>query len=186
MSNVDKIIEKIQSDAQQEAADILQEAQAKADQILTEAEAQAYREAEIVIEQGKQQARFDQERRVANLQLAARDQVLEARQKTLDRIFDLAKEKLANLSKADMQQLLEAYFAHHPAGDDTCLWVGESYRDCAPSGVQTLVDETIQSGFKVQRQGIIENHDFAELVQYLKDDLMMHIVEQLQQVVYEA
>lgn len=89
----------ILKEAEVDAEQIKEDAKAKADAIRQRAQEQAEKERKEILDHARQEAERLRGQVVANAQMKARTQQLEHREKLLDRVFDLAKQKLAAVQK---------------------------------------------------------------------------------------
>ena len=100
-SNIDNIIDKIKLDSDKEAEKILGEARREAKLILSNRNLQAEEKAREI----EKKAHFEAEeigiKQKESTNLKARDRVLSAKNKLVDKIFDLAHKELLNLSNEE-------------------------------------------------------------------------------------
>lgn len=185
MSNLDNITKKIRSDAEAEAAAVLAQAEETAQQVLAAARKDAEVEAAACLNRAKEQARLTRERLQAGVELKARDLVLAARQRVIDRIFELAERQLAVLPDAVYAERLSDYLAQHPLGAGSRLLLPPG-RVQLSTAVPADADPNLRAGFKVITGGVVENRDYIELLNYLRDDLTADVAARLKQVAYEA
>ena len=89
----------ILKEAEVDAEQIKEDAKARADAIRQRAQEQAEKERKEILDHARQEAERLRGQVVANAQMKARTQQLEHREKLLDRVFDLAKQKLAAVQK---------------------------------------------------------------------------------------
>ena len=106
MDGIEKIIDRISSDAQREIDDVLAAAQAEAEKITAEYQAQAKAEADDILARGEKAAAERGERLASVAQLDARKLELSAKQEMLARAYDRALEKLTGLSDGAYTDLL--------------------------------------------------------------------------------
>lgn len=186
MSNLDNITKKIRSDAETEAAALLAQAEETAQLVLADARKQAEQEAAARLNRAKEQARLTRERLQAGVELKARDLILAARQRVIDRVFELAERQLTALPDAVYAELLSGYLDQHPLGADSRLLLPADRVRLSPPAVPAVGDPELRAGFKVISGGVVENRDYIELLNYLRDDLTAEVAAQLKQVTYEA
>lgn len=182
MSNLDNITNKIVTDATSEADAIIAKAKENAASILEESRARATKQAEAIHQKAEATAAFTRERIGAGMDLRARDTVLSARQVVVERIFASAADRLIKMDDAEYSRQLEACLKESASDSGIVLLIPASRKHLAPAGIETRVDDSIVSGFKIERDGVIENHDFIELCNFLKEDLIPEVVERLEQV----
>lgn len=107
MAGIDNLKERILKDDQKRAEDIIREAEEKANAILNEANAKAetiLKDARIKAERAGEN-RY--ERIIARAQLDARNNVLTAKQEMIDKVMELAEQKVRNMDKEEYSNLLE-------------------------------------------------------------------------------
>lgn len=106
MNGIEKLTEKIAADAQAEIDAILAEAKEKADAITADYAQRAENLAADVIAKGTCAARQQEERLVVMADMERRKDLLAAKQKMVDKAFDLALEKLCSLNDEEHVALL--------------------------------------------------------------------------------
>jgi len=106
MDGIEKITGRIAADVEREIQEISAQAAAQADEILANYKQQGHKEAESIVTRGKKSAEERQERLAGVAQLEARKAELAAKQKMIERAFDEAREKLANLPEKEYVELL--------------------------------------------------------------------------------
>ena len=106
MDGIEKIIDRISSDAQREIDDVLAAAQAEAEKITAEYQAQAQAQADEILSRGEQAAVERGERLASVAQLECRKEVLRAKQEVIDEAFQLAMKKLTQLPQEKCVALL--------------------------------------------------------------------------------
>ena len=106
MDGIEKIIDRISSDAQREIDDVLAAAQAEAAEITAKYQAQAKAEADDILARGEKAAAERGERLASVAQLDARKLELSAKQEMLARAYDRALEKLTGLPDGAYTDLL--------------------------------------------------------------------------------
>ena len=106
MNGLDKIIDRIQADAQSEIDAITAQARAQAGAIRADYDARARELEQTILDKGRQDA-AEQSRRMESLAaLEGRKQLLAAKQEMLAKAFDLALEKLLALPEEEYVELL--------------------------------------------------------------------------------
>lgn len=98
MSNgLNNILEKIESEAEEERESILEEAREEAEEIKTEAKKKADSEKERIFDKGEREAETVSKRVIANARRDARQKELRIREDIIQDVFKEAKEKLEDL-----------------------------------------------------------------------------------------
>lgn len=101
MSGLDKLTAKILEDAKKRASEITGAAEAQAKAVMDEATAEATREKDRILADAEVEATRAAEQVTLGKTLAIRDQNLDAKQQTLDKVFAKALEDLNNMSQSD-------------------------------------------------------------------------------------
>ena len=104
--NIEPLSRAILKEAEVDAQQIREEAKTKADAIRQRAQEEAEKVRQEILDKARQEADRMRSQTVASAQLKARTMQLEHREKLLDRVFQAAKEKLADVQKRpDYDQL---------------------------------------------------------------------------------
>jgi len=111
MNGIEKITQRILEDAQAEIDQILGNAESEADSIHAKYNSQAQREYEELVRRGIERAKEREENLAGSAMLEARKETLAAKQKMIDKAFDLAAKKLSKLSEEDYVSLLASLAA---------------------------------------------------------------------------
>lgn len=106
MTGIEKIIGRIDSDAQSEIDAVMAKAQAQADEITARYAAQAAEEREEILKRGRKAAAEREERLASSAQMEAKKLMLAAKQEMLDAAFDEALKQLCTLSADAYVELL--------------------------------------------------------------------------------
>ena len=97
MSNLDNIINEILQDAEKESKQIKENANQESKALVEKSKQEANKVSEKIIEKAKSEAEQIKDKVISNAKLNSRDKVLVAKQKMIDKVFDMANEKLENL-----------------------------------------------------------------------------------------
>jgi V/A-type H+/Na+-transporting ATPase subunit E len=104
--NIEPLSRAILREAEVDAKQMREEAKTKADEIRQRAQVEAEKVRREILDKAQQEADRLRSQTVSSAQLKARTMQLENREKLLDRVFDAAKEKLADIQKRpDYDQL---------------------------------------------------------------------------------
>ncbi len=106
MNGIEKITQRIEDEARQEAESILKEARADAQAISEKYRVQAEKERESVLEKGRRAADERVERLASAARLEARNLSLSTHQALIDSAFDKALEQLCSLPEEEYVELL--------------------------------------------------------------------------------
>ncbi|WP_308533822.1 V-type ATP synthase subunit E [uncultured Peptoniphilus sp.] len=181
MPGIDTILKKIKEDAEIRAKEILDEAKAKRDKIVSDKKA----EGESLSERIGQKAKEDEESIISkaksSAELKARDEVLMAKEKIINRVLELVKESLNNLGPNEYISYLKSSLKNLNLSDKDILQVPEKYYESvknADIGIK-IDEEFTQSGFILRKENLIYNGDFSSIVDSMKEDLMPYIAEEV-------
>lgn len=97
--NIEPLSRAILKEAEVDAQQMREEAQAKADAIRQRAKGEAEKARREILDRAQQEADRLRSQTVSSAQLKARTMQLEHREKLLDRVFEAAREKLADIQK---------------------------------------------------------------------------------------
>ncbi len=120
--SVEKIVEKILSDARAEAQRIVEGARAQAAQIAEQAQLEAQRQRELILTQAQQEAQSRRRAQLAAATAAARNAVLEAKRTILTKVFEQVAERLATMPAQDYKSwLLRLLVESSETGDEEVI-----------------------------------------------------------------
>ena len=189
MAGAEKILEKIQGDARQQAAEIKREAEEKAAAIISAAEDEAAKSKEKILKKAKETAEEHRRRIRIITQLEGRKAVLQAKEDMLEEVFAASLQKLRELDAEAYRKLLRPMLlAAITTGDEEIIISPEDKERITPEFIEsinqeikdkkkgkglTLSRETrpLNGGF-VLRSGHIEiNNSFAALLRQHREEL---------------
>lgn len=182
MSNLDNLIQKVFDDAKIEAGKFQDEANKKRDEIIQEQEDKAYKERDVILKKAQEDAKAQENMIRSNAELKARDSVLSARQDVLDRTFELAKEKLANLGNFEYAEFIKSKLKSLDLKGDEILVVPSGKVDLVKSlGLSLDVSDTqtVDSGFVLADKDVNYNFSFETLIDFQREDLEADIAKSL-------
>lgn len=160
--SLESIIEKIINDANENALSVKNEALNKAKQI----EKQATQDAEAlkmqIISQAEKDAQINADRIISSTRLECRKQELDAMQKTINKCFDLAVEKLVNLPDDEYQRLIDKMVKSVDGNESMEL---------------VQIPKEKKGGFLLKKGEITLNFSFDMLSKSLKEKLQQQVVE---------
>jgi V/A-type H+-transporting ATPase subunit E len=171
-SNIDNIINKIKKDSDNSAEEIINEANKKAKGIINETRVKAEQKAIEIEEKANQEANEISLRQAEATELKARDIVLEAKNEVVNKIFDLAYERLLNLSNEEFLNSINKNVENLKLEDPTLI-VPEKYKKyISENSNYKISDQKIEEGYKIDLGDIVYNNDFKDLIddQYFKFD----------------
>lgn len=171
-SNIDNIIDKIKLDSDKEAEQILNEAKKKASLILINIEVQAEEKAKEIERRAYFEAEEIEIKQKESTNLKARDRVLSAKNKLVDKIFDLAHKELLNLSDEEFLDSIKKSIENLKLENPTLI-VPDKYREYISKNTDYKIsDEKVEEGYKLDVGDVVYNNDFKDLIddQYFKFD----------------
>ncbi|MBR3641605.1 MAG: V-type ATP synthase subunit E [Oscillibacter sp.] len=192
MNGIERIIERLTADAQEEFDGILSAAQAEADKIAASYRAQAERDAADLEAKSEKAAKEREERLVSAAQMEARKTVLAGKQEVMNAVYERALAKLRALPDDAYTKVLATLLAQ--AAPDGCgevifseqdrARVGQAAVDAANaklSGKLTLAEETrpTQGGFILKNNNVEVNCTFDTLVRLQKAETAGQVAEKL-------
>jgi len=187
--SLEKILERIQQDAQSEVDRIKGRASATADEILKKAQAEAETLKVQALEDARDEAKQRGERIVATASLDLRKALLAEKQETIDTAFQAAVDILVKMGDAEYRKIIkDMILPNVQTGDEEIIlserdkarlgddFVQEINRQLAESGKKgnlTISQDTynIVGGFVLRRGQIELNSSFESLFKSSRDDL---------------
>ncbi|HJH62610.1 MAG TPA: hypothetical protein IAC84_05040 [Firmicutes bacterium] len=185
MNGIEKIIQRIQSDAKAQADEIVCQARTQAQEILDSCEMQGDRQARAILEQGHRTAQQHRQRLDSALQMECRNQTLQTKQQMIEQAFQLALEKLRSLPRDEYVALLAKLAAgasstgrgeliFSPADRDAVgrAVVAEANRRLGVGGL-TLSEQTreLEGGFILSDGAVEVNCSFGALLRAHRERL---------------
>ncbi|EFI41635.1 V-type ATP synthase subunit E [Peptoniphilus sp. oral taxon 386] len=181
MSNLDNLINKIETDSVKKSEEILSQANQKASEIISENEERAKTEAKKIIDRANKDSEKILDKAISGAELKARDMVLEAEQKIVDRVFETVIDRLENLSDEEYITYVKNSIANVKLTSNSVLIVPERYKQAvknADFGIE-ISDESVKSGFALLMGNILYNNKFEDIVEVKKSDFEMEVFEKL-------
>jgi len=192
MNGIEKITDRIATEAGEKVANILAEAQAKAEKLAADYEAQAAAEKAALVEKGRTAAADREQRLVSMAQMEARNEILTVKQNLLDKAFEVALDQLCSLPEEQYVTVLEKLLQQAvTSGKEEVILspgdreqVGQTVVDkvnAASGWTLTLSDETrsIRGGV-ILRDGSVEvNCTFETLLRICRTDIAGEVANAL-------
>lgn len=181
MSNLENLTKKILDDANSQASIIQEESKEESRKTIESRIKQAEEEKKRILSRATSEADLLKSRTISNAELSARDEKLTAKQEVIERVFNLAKEKLKNLKEEEYLAYLKATLEDIKLeGGETIIVPERMKAKVKELGLSAKVsEETVDSGFVIKDGGIILNHTFDSLVDDIRDDLEIEIAQSL-------
>ncbi len=196
MEQVEKIVKKINEDAEAEASKILNEARTQAEKIKRDANVEADEIYSEILPKYEREAEQEKQRIVANAKLRARKAVLDAREDVIKLAFNAAGTKLQKLPKKDYTKVLEKLILEGVEAIDADTVVIARKEDSRAITSALLKRVSEKTGFKVTKareyinamggvvlrssDGKIEvNNTFETRLERFRDELRKEVAEVL-------
>ncbi len=195
MNDIDKILEKINEEAQMEATKVLAKAKADADSILVNYAAAADKEKAALLEAAEKRAAQQKARMISVAELEGRKKLLSAKQDLIGQVFDMALDSLLSLPEGEYSKLLASLAARYAqtgteevilsAKDKnkfgTAVVAAANQLLKTPSRKLTLSGETRKiAGGVILKQGDIEiNCALETQVRMMREELALDIAQVL-------
>lgn len=179
MNNLEKILDKIKQDAASEASKITEEKKKLREKIIEEKTKQAQDEALKIIDDAKKVAA----QRLSNAETKAnrekRDIKLRAKNDVVEKVLDLALEKLKRISKEDYLRFIKSHIKNLDV-KDAAITLSEQYKDMDVSFLPyKKSDETVEDGFLITKGNIVYDNSFKSLIEYNRNEYEQIITEKL-------
>jgi len=194
---IEKITQRIFSDAKREAAKLRKEAEAEAKKIFIEAQAEAEKKAAAVLTKAKIQAQDEKKRVLAMARLASRDLVLREKRQAIDSAFQRGFEKVSALPDHQYLSLIKKMMLEAvETGEEEVIvspkdqkridrsFLDEVNRELVERGKNgqiSLSDETrdLQGGFVLKQGGIETNGSLPVLIESVRGELEGEVIKAL-------
>lgn len=182
MSNLDNLTQKILEDAKNKAGEILEGAEKKNSSLLDHRVKEAKERKEKILERATSEAQMLKGRVISGAELKVRDEKLSAKQEVLDRVFQMAKEKMAALEGKEYLDFVKTSLEKVNFEGKPTLLVPkgkkEDLKDLS-SKVELVEDESVSSGFILKGNKAFYNYTFEALVDETREDLEGEIAQKL-------
>lgn len=172
MSNLENITQKILEDAKKQVAEIKVNTGAEIEKIIKTRVDEAVRTKDRILERAKQEAVAAKDKIISTASLKSRDQQLSAKQRVMDKVFELSKQKLINLSDEDYKKFVDDRLKLSELSGDEIIIPQKGRESLFKNSKLKVSDsETVESGFAIQAGKTIINHNFNDLVDFNRLDL---------------
>lgn len=177
MNNEKKIIDKIISDANTKAEEILTQARSVADEKIHEAEQKAQKEIDIAIEAAKIEAVKAKAKEMSSAEMTAKKKILTTKQQLIEQTIKLAKKKLLSYSSKENETIILSMLKQ--AGTDNTVEVIVSPKDKASlkpaiekAGYKLASEiRDISGGFILKKGEIEYNYSFESIIAVQREEL---------------
>lgn len=192
MSNLDNLISKILKDCEEKSQQIIDSANEKAAEIMREHTSAAEKEKERILNDANAEAERTAERIISGKKLEIRNDCLNAKQEVINKVFDLALQKLNDMPQDKFWEFLcNNLLAMDLDGEEIILPSKYNITDIEKlnaflkkhnkKGNLKLYngDRKIGGGFVLLKEGIENNNTFETLVEYYRYELERDIITKL-------
>jgi V/A-type H+-transporting ATPase subunit E len=187
--SLEKILERIQQDAQSEVDKIKGRASASADEILKKAQAEAESLKSEALEDAKNEAKQRKERIEATARLDLRKALLAEKQNAIDAAFQAAVDALVSMEDAEYKKIIKNMILPNVQtgeeeiilserdkarlGDDFAQEINRQLAEDGKKGNLTIAKDTYSmvGGFVLRRGQIELNSSFESLLRSSRDEL---------------
>lgn len=186
MTGLDKIIEAIRADAQQEADSMILAAQARAEDIFKQKEAEAEAQCTAIISQTREKTAAAAKMANSGAALEQRNMLLAEKRRIIDEVIDEGVKALAELPAREYFSVLEQIILDNAQGDGELLLSAEDKKRMPKGFVEklstalakkgaslTLAEDTVETGggLILRYGGIEENLCFAQIAAQCREEL---------------
>ncbi|MFB0917443.1 MAG: V-type ATP synthase subunit E family protein [Clostridiaceae bacterium] len=173
MANLDNLIGKILEDAKVKAEGIIKDATTEAEKRIADAGKESLKKKEMILNRATNEGQLLEERIISGTNLKIRDESLKAKGVVIDKVMDLVKSKLSGLGPDEFANYLKKGLGDRVISSDEKLKVGENYLELAKKNFPDAAIEGAKglTGFIIDKNGVLENHSFETLIDYMKEDL---------------
>lgn len=194
---IEKITQRIFSDAKKEAAKLKKKAEEEANKILREALAEAEKKGAVLLEKAKIRAQEEKKRILALARLQSRDLVLTEKSQAVELAFQQALEKVLSLPDEEYLALMEKMLLEAvQTGEEEVIVspkdkkrndqdflnaVNRKLVDRGKRGDLKLAAEArdLKGGFVLKAGGVETNSSLPVLIEALRDELEVEVVKVL-------
>jgi V/A-type H+-transporting ATPase subunit E len=147
--SLEKILEKIIQDSEQEIEKILGEAKARASQIIEEGRREAERVVQELTREGEENARKVRERIVTLASLESRKRILGEKQRILGEVYQEVEKRIRNLNKRDYRELIKKIMLQSCQTGEELVVIGEKDREKIDEKlIETVNAQLVKAGKK--------------------------------------
>ncbi|MCY6484661.1 V-type ATP synthase subunit E [Clostridium aestuarii] len=196
MSSINNLTSKIIEDANNTYKQLIEDAKSKEKDLINKRILEAEKEKKSIISKAESEAKTKAERIISNAELQVRNMKLDAKQQMLDKVFQIALEKLSEFSQKDTLKFIRESILLLDIDGDEELIIGENCNEVTPEfiselnkalkaqgklGILKLSSErrNIKGGYILSKNGIEINNTFEALTMSLRDELESEVASAL-------
>lgn len=197
MPNLNNLTSKIIEDAQNTANEIILENEKEEKKIIKEWKEKGEKEKAKILEKAQIDAANMEEKAISNIKLKVRNEILEAKQKLISKVFNTALQNLYQMSDDEYKEFIKNYILNIDIEGDEEILV-ENRRQVVISEdfvkeVNNLLTNAtkkgelklstnkrvVNGGFILIKNGVEVNCTYESLLEYYRDELEYKIVDAL-------
>lgn len=197
MSNLNNLTSKIIEDAENIANEIIEECKREEKRISQSWTESGEAEKNKIIKQAQIEASGKTERAISNIKLKVRNNILEAKQNLITKVFNTAMENLYHMSDIEYKEFVKNYILGLDIqGDEEIYIENKRQKTISEDFIKELnsllinnhkkgelklgsINRNITSGFVLMKNGIEINCTYESLLEYYRDELEGKIVKTL-------
>lgn len=177
MNNESKIIDKIISDANNKASEILTQAHLKADENIKAYEQKAQKENEIAMEIAESEAIKAKAKEISSAEMNAKKKILTTKQQLIEQVIDNAKQKLLSYDSQENEKIILSMLKKININSNMEVIVsqkdGINLKNTIEKAGYKISSEIrdISGGFILKNGDIEYNYSFESIVAVKKEEL---------------
>ena len=150
---VDDILKRIEADAEEAARKIVAEGQTAADAVASEGQAMVDAQKKELRARAEQRAQEDRNRITTLARLAARRELLDEKQALMDRVFDEAGRRIAEMEQGEYRELITGLLRNTVESGDEEVLIGKHERRLDQAFLNSVSKELgLGGGLKLARE----------------------------------
>jgi len=195
--SLEKILDKIRQDSEQEIRKILDEAKSRASQIIEEGKREAEKMSLQLTREGEENARKSGERIVTLASLESRKRILGEKQRILEELYQEVEKRIRNLNGRDYRELVKKIMLESCQTGEQVVVVGENDRSKIDEKlIETVNAELAKAGKKgrlklssepapisdgfILKSGKIEmNNSWKNILRFLRENTEDEVIKLL-------
>lgn len=180
MSNIENLIQKIDSDASNTSNEIIEKAKKEAQSIMETARQEASAQAEKIVEKANSNINPTIEKIVQSSNLKSRDKILKAQEEIVAKIIGKVKERLTDLPEDEYLNYLEKELKDTDL-KGTKIIVPKKYVVAVRDRLHLDVSEKdfVENGFVISGENFDYNNKFDSIIEANRQDIELAIREKL-------
>ena len=145
MTGLEKIVDQILAEANQEAQTILSDAEAEAKNIRTEADAQAEKSVQAIQKKAETDAKTLEQRMHSANDLYRRTQTLAAKQAVIAKVIDMAYDRVCSMDAAAYFGMLEKWIEKYALAQSGEIYFSDTDLKAMPKGFEEKIQAAAKS-----------------------------------------